>query len=38
MTSRQKLNRRKHQEILMGIAASVLAFTATALLVMGALV
>jgi hypothetical protein len=38
MTSRQKINRRKHQEFAMCIAASVLAFTVTALLVMGALV
>ena len=38
MTSRQKLNRRKRQEVLVGIAISALSITATALLVMGALV
>ena len=37
MTARQKLNRRKHQEIVMGLATIALALTVTALLVMSAL-
>ena len=38
MTNRQRIQRRKHQEVIMCLAASVLAVTVAALLIMGALV
>jgi hypothetical protein len=38
MTNRQRINQRNHQEVIMCLAASVLAVTITALLIMAALV